>query len=899
MQVRNVKKITVELPAGLVGNLLGSERCSQVKFSFGQCPKGSRVGSFAVAAGAFQTGEFRFTDNVSVSSVYNIVSEPGYPAELAIRYLQRSVYIYVTVVHTAHGERARLTTVGVPPLLETGNIVLTLWGKPGAFNGSGSEAALITDPAGCTAAPAKARVEAESWGDPGHPVSAETTIFKEITGCGTLLSVFKPGIQLSPLVSEAGTTQADSPSGFDGSATVPNTTSFEEKEVPEIRDVSVALPPGLSVSPAAAQGLVGCKERGPEGINLGTTEIGPGGADEGNPEATEYGAGHAGGNGSPYDDAQYHTAPGHCPNASTIGSVEVFTPLLENRCGSEARPCAAGESPAPLQGQVFIAQPKCGGDGQAACAGEDAENGTLFTGYVELSGDGVLIKEHATIGVSQLTGQMTLKLRELPEFPFNEIKIHVHGGPRAPLATPQTCGPATTSAVFTPWSSMNSTEVFSPEPSTFTVDANGAGGACPATWPFSPGFTGGSVVTTAGAFTHFTTTLRRGDREQNATRLSVTPPLGLLAMLSSVSPCPEPQASTGDCPESSLVGHGTAGAGSGTEPFYVTGKVYLTGPYKGAAFGLDVVTPAVAGPFNLGEILVRATINVNPSTAQVTITSDPIPQSRLGIPLRLKALNVTIDRDGFVFNPTNCTQQHLTGTATGDQGATAALSVPFAVTGCASLPLKPVLKVATPGKASKQSGAGLSVTFTSTPGQANIAKVKVDIPRQLPSRLATLQKACTDTVFNQNPAGCPVASVVGSAVLHTPVLKAALTGPIYLVSHGGAAFPDLVIVLQGEGITIELDGTTDIKHGITSETFNAVPDAPFTSFTATFPQGPHSILATNLPAKAKYNLCGQKLNMPTRITGQNNAVISRTTKIAITGCKKPKATKHTKTKKHK
>ena len=308
-------------------------------------------------------------------------------------------------------------------------------------------------------------------------------------------------------------------------------------------------------------------------------------------------------------------------------------------------------------------------------------------------------------------------------------------------------------------------------------------------------------------------------------------------------------------------------------------KVYLTVPYKGAPFGLDVVTPAVAGPFNLGSVVVRARIDVNPSTAQVTITSDPIPQFGLGVPMRLKALNITIDREHFVINRTNCSQLQYTGTATGSQGATASLSVPFAATGCASLPFKPGFKPSTPGKASKRNGAGLTVAFTSASGQANIKSVKVSLPKQLPSRLATLQKACVDTVFNANPATCPAGSVVGRTTLHTPILKGAMTGPIYIVSHGGAAFPDLVIVLQGEGVTIILDGNTDIKHGITTNTFKAIPDAPFTSFTATFPQGPHSILATHVSGTAS----ADRTQHAHRHHRTNNAQVGKNIKVTITG----------------
>jgi len=885
-QVENVKKVTVELPEGMVGNVLSTEHCTQVQLFHGSCPSGSRVGTIAVAAGHFPQGDFQTTTNNStndVYGVYNIASEPGYPAVFGFTYTSQTVYIYATVVHSATGNRVRLTTVGVPPVLLAGAVVLTLWGKPGVFDNEESDAAFITNPTNCSAAPDKARLEVETWESPGVSQVAETTLYKELTGCGTLQAAFTPGLVASPLAGKEGTTQADSPSGFQGTVIVPQTTGFEEDAVPDVKDVSATLPAGVSLSPSGAQGLVGCQETGPDGINMGTSEIGQGGRDLGNPAATEFGAGHAGGNNSPYDDSLYHTAPGHCPKASEIGSLEVFTPLEESRCGGESQAaCEPGESPAPIQGHVYLATPKCGGAGQSECIAQDAEDGTLLSGYAELSGNGVLIKERATIQVDQATGRITVHLKDISDFPFSELKLRVHGGQRAAVATPQVCGTATTTSSFTSWSSS---EPFAPTPSSFTVDADGAGGECPTTWPFSPGFTAGSINTTAGAVTGFTATLTRKDREQDPTSLTVAMPLGLVAMLSNVTPCPEPDAAAGTCPASSLIGHDTAGAGSGSEPYYVHGDVYLTGPYKGAPFGLSVVTPAAAGPFNLGNIVVRSTINVNPATAQVTVASDPIPQTRLGIPLRLKALNITVDRGNFVINPTNCSQQQVAATTTGDQGTTASLSSPFAVTGCVSLPSKPVLKVTLRGHGSKHDGADLTTALSSTSGQANIKSVKLDLPKQLPSRLATLQKACVDTVFNTNPAACPAGSTVGSVTVRTPILKSALTGPAILVSHGGAAFPDLVFVLQGEGVTIDLDGNTDIKHGVTSETFKSAPDAPFTSLIARFPQGPDSILGVNLPKKAKFSFCGEHLTLPLRITAQNNATTVKSIKATITGCK--------------
>jgi hypothetical protein len=258
-----------------------------------------------------------------------------------------------------------------------------------------------------------------------------------------------------------------------------------------------------------------------------------------------------------------------------------------------------------------------------------------------------------------------------------------------------------------------------------------------------------------------------------------------------------------------------------------------------------------------------------------------------------------------MFNPTNCSQEHVTGTITAAQGASASVSSPFAVASCENLPFNPAFSASTAGKASKAAGASLDVKVVSKGGpqpgggEANIRSVKVDLPKQLPSRLTTLHKACLAKIFEANPANCPKESDVGTTTAATPILAHPLTGPAYLVSHGGAAFPDLEIVLQGEGITLILDGNTNIKNGITSSTFRSVPDAPISSFELKLPEGPDSILGTNLPAKAKYSFCGRTLAMPTAITGQNGAEIHESTKIAVTGCPKAKKVRKVKHKKAK
>jgi hypothetical protein len=344
----------------------------------------------------------------------------------------------------------------------------------------------------------------------------------------------------------------------------------------------------------------------------------------------------------------------------------------------------------------------------------------------------------------------------------------------------------------------------------------------------------------------------------------------------------------------------------------------MTGPYEGAPFGLSVVVPAKAGPFDLGTVVVRAKVEVDVHTAQLTVTTDPLPQIVGGVPVNLRLVNVTINRLNFTYNPTDCEPTSVSGTMTGGQGAIAHLESHFQVTNCASLGFKPGFKASTSAKTSRKDGASLHVKLTypkeSIGRDANIALVKVELPKQLPSRLSTLQKACTAAQFESDPAGCPAASIVGHAKATTPILPVPLEGPAYFVSHGGEAFPSLIVVLQGYGVTVDLVGTTFIsKQGITSSTFKTVPDVPVESFELTLPQGPDSALAANadLCSPTKTKLVKKKvtvrskvhghtqkrevtrrvrqavpttLSMPTEFVAQNGVVLHQSTHIQVTGC---------------
>jgi hypothetical protein len=854
------KTTIVDLPLGFVGSALAAPTCPEVSLIHvdtgrAKCPAASVVGEVNIEEGYY----------LARSPIYSVVPEAGYPVEFAFEFDEALFYFRSRVVPSPGGYDL---SVAVPDLQRSttakiSGATVMFYGNPTEFDGSGNGLAMLTNPADCSAGPLSARVEMNSWVDPEDWVSREAAMYAAgpgvgVTGCGSL--VFEPSLEVTP--EEKG---VDSPSGYEVVLRVPQAREVPGVlATPDLRDATVSLPAGVSISPSAADGLEACQETGPEGINIthGWTPTGAQPLDPADPEAMVIG-----------EDGLPHVAAGHCPNGSEVGEVEVVTPLLAE----------------PLHGHVFVAEPLCGGEGQPACTEASATNGELYGLYLEVAGSGIIVKLKGSVSANPVTGQLTTSFRENPEFPFSELKLKLDGGERAPLANPQTGGVFTTSSDLVPWSSPETPDA-SPV-SSFPLSG-------PAVAPFVPGFEAGAVEPVAAGSGAFSTLFARSDGMQDLAGVQVTLPPGLVGLLSEVTLCGEPQAQEGKCGAGSLIGSTTVAAGAGPHPFWETGKVFLTGPYGGAPFGLSVVVPAKAGPFNLGEIVVRAAISINPETTAVTVTSGALPQIVDGVPLRVKTVNVLVDKPGFIVNPTNCGEMSVSGTLAGSQGARVGVSSPFAVEGCKSLGFTPVFSASTAGRASKADGASLDVKVSYPKGgEANIKSVKTTLPLQLPSRLTTLQKACVAAVFEANPALCPAESVVGVARAQSPILPVELKGPAYLVSHGNEKFPNLVIVLQGDGVRVNLVGDTDIKHGITTTTFKSVPDDPVSSFEVFLPQGKYSILGTYLPVKDNYDLCGHKLVMPTEIVGQNGAVIRQNTAIAVTGCKpakKPKTKKNAK-----
>ncbi len=402
-------------------------------------------------------------------------------------------------------------------------------------------------------------------------------------------------------------------------------------------------------------------------------------------------------------------------------------------------------------------------------------------------------------------------------------------------------------------------------------------GCASSTTPFALTQSTSDVPATAGGSSTFTLAIGRADGNQYPKAISTALPLGLVGRIPAVPLCTEAQSAADACPASSQIGTVAAAAGAGEFPYPFSGTVYLTGPTEGAPYGLLIAVPIVAGPFNLGVEYEHAKIEVNPYTARVSVSS-PIPTIRDGVLTRLKALAVTINRQGFMLNPTNCSLQSTNSTLTSTLGATDAVSSGFQPEGCSSLAFKPTFKASTSGKPTKTGGASLETTLSVPSGDANVKSVMVQLPIQLPSRGTTLQKACAAATFEANPTSCSPESVVGTARANTPVLPSKLTGLAYLVGHAGAAFPDLDLVLEANGVRDILVGNTDIKNKITTTTFASTPDVPVTSITVSLPMGPHSALSPY------GSLCTKPLIMPTTVTGQNGVTFKQNTIIKPVNC---------------
>jgi hypothetical protein len=863
------RNLRFTLPPGLVGNVRAVPQCSDLQFAtitaedtVNLCPADSAIG-VAVVSGHDPTPVGYEASNWAIP-VFNLVPGDGEPARFGFEV--EGVPVILRTAVPAGGDYAVQVTVNdVSQAVQILSSQVTLWGTPGDpshdsargweclgdgfwYGGqphqpcpttSESEPkAFLTLPTSCASLP-ESTVAGESWpsGEAQAAALVGQTSYRfpsELTGCESLQ--FDPSLAIAPESQSAST-----PTGLDVNVDMaqPGLLASEGHAESSLKETTVALPQGMALNPAAANGLLACAA-----LQFGSPFSGA--AEERQTQNEAFSPGAA-----------------ECPDAAKVGNVSIATPLLAKE----------------LTGSVYLA----------------AEHTEPFTSPLVLylvaedKGSGIRVKLAGEVEPNPSTGQITTRFKNSPQLPFNALHVHIFGGERASLSTPPRCGGYTTQTSFVPWSAGSPA---SPTAS-FPITTGPGGGPCPSNpLPFSPSLQAGPTSTNAGSFSTFVVRIEHPEGQQALRGITIHLPPGVAAMLSSVSPCPEPSAGQEwQCGPQSLIGHTQSASGLGGEPVELPGQVYLTRGYDGAPFGLLVRTLAKAGPFNLGYVNVRSRIDVNATTAAVTVTTDPGPRGETiptiidGVPVQLKALEVGIDRPAFQFNPTNCSLQQIQATLTGAEGGTQPVSNAFQASNCSALPFAPNFSVSTQAHTSKAGGASLTVRISSTRGQANIAKTVLTLPKSLPARLTTLQKACLAATFETNPATCPEGSVIGYATVHTPVLTRPLIGPAYLVSHGGAAFPDVEFVLQGEGITLILDGQTQIKKGITTSSFNSVPDDPVESFEAVLPEGPHSALA------AYGNLCTTKPTAPTTITGQNGASITHNIRLLVTGCAGVKGSK--------
>lgn len=817
------RDIIVELPPGFIGNPQPFPRCSLAQFGEeadeSECPQDAQVGVVEVRlAGAI--------NGTLIEPIYNMESPGGeivarfgffagpYPALINLRVDPLDYSLTAALEGAAAAAEvisARTTFWGVPasPIhdelrltpAEASNEELPVGGRP-----SGQpEIPFLSNPTDCSLQ-RRLSITAVSYQLPAKP-STLNVPFPQIGGCSKLS--FNPKFSLTPTNPEA-----FAPTGIDAVLEIPQDETPKGLATSTLRSAVVTLPQGMTINPAAADGLAACSV---EQVGFGTTNT------------------------------------SNCPDAAKIGSAEVEVPALERT----------------LHGSVYQRTP---------------EPGHLFRFWLVTDDQGVHLKLPAEIEANPLTGQLTTVFSGIPslggnpQVPFSELRLHVFGGPRAPLATPG-CGTYQTHYEFKPWSGKPANMGNAPMR---IVSGCGKGG-------FAPRLEAGTVSLRAGAFSPFTMTLTRQDGEANPASLSLQLPKGLLAKLAGVALCPEGATVTANCPAASQVGAVAAAAGVGGAPLWIPqpGKaptaVFLAGPYKGAPYSVVARVPAQAGPFDLGNVVTRAGIYVDPEGATATIRTDPLPQFLEGVPIAYRAVHVAIDRPEFTLIPTGCKAKEIGATVISAGGAVATPSVNYQATNCAKLAYSPKLQLALKGATKRSGHPALSATLTQPKGQANTAKTTVLLPASEFIDQDHINNPCTRVQFRADK--CPPLSVLGHVTATTPLLDRPLKGNVYFRSNGGEReLPDIVADLDGQ-IHVTLVGFvdsvpvkgTDVARLRTR--FVNLPDAPVKKFTLKLFGGPKRGLLEN-----SRNLCKTNRRAELSFTAQSGRVLSSNPRIA-TSCK--------------
>jgi hypothetical protein len=886
-----LRDAAVDLPLGFFGNPASASYCSsaiileQVEQSVsGQllCPPGSMVGYAAVGTGV-------------VSPLYNVRPDRGYPAQFAFPAANTT-----TVVSLYATARPRTESYGLTIGSTNANQLSSVRAVDTVFCENGAElsgplaapliecksspapgqASFLTNPVDCSEANPIWKVAIDSWEhsgarDPitGRPELSDpnwktaTTPALPVTECGdpALADQFNATtIATKPLQPGGGATQADQPTGLDVDLDFPqsndptdsNTTlDPETPQAPEPKDITVKLPAGLSISPSSADGLGACSDQ----------------------------ASNPAGDQVHYDNVK----PVSCPDSSKIGSATATSPLLALRDPTDNHIIG----PEPIPGDVYLLAPH---PGDLPVGGGSQEGKFRLLIQLENPGAGVNFKLPGIATADPNTGQLTATFTQNPQLPASHITVSLKEGPRAPLATPVTCGRFDSTSDLVPWSTPETPDAH--PTASFEVKSGPNGTACPASAaarPFAPTLSAGPESSKAGAHSPFVLHIARNDGEGELSSLEATLPKGLGAIFAGVPYCSEAalaaaagrsgkaEQANPTCP-ASRIGTVTVGAGPGADPFYATGSAYLAGPYKGAPLSVAVITPAVAGPFDLGTVVSRNALYVNPETAQGHVVSDPLPTIIDGVPLRLRSIDVNLDRSNFTLNPTNCEPLSVQATIHSSDGATASPTDAFQVGGCKDLGFKPKLKLSLKGKISRRSHPSLRASLTARPGDANIARAQIKLPKSAFLDNAHIGEICTRVQFAAK--ACPAGSIYGYASATTPLLGYPLTGNVYLRSSSHQ-LPDLVVGFTGpssQPIEIELAGKTDSVKGALRNTFEAIPDVPVSKFNLTLFGGKKGLIIMSS------GFCKDP-RASFKFTGQNGMEFDTTPRV---GGKCPKSMRH-------
>ncbi len=826
----NAHDLHVDTPPGFIGNPTAVGECTQAQFTVNGCPSSSQVGRIDVALfpPAFSS---RF-QNLTFS-VYNLSHPRGVITDLGFSLSTIPVHIKASL--DPANRYAIVTEVSnineiLPPFQQK----LTLWGIPA--DPSHDSERCPNSPPGFKECPTDFEPKAflslpsqcdedntwrlhhyDSWQDTGDFGPDITyTMPEKMTDCDK--PRFEPEVEIEPTGK-----QANTPTGIDVHIKVPQNDNPNALATPPVKRTVVTLPEGMSFSPSFADGLQSCSLAQ---IKLFTND------------------------------------PIACPPASRIGEVELSTPLL----------------PKSLTGSMYL-----------AAQGDNPFQSTfaLYMVLEDTEERGTLLKIPGKIDVDPTTGQITTTFDETPQFPFGDLTLKFRSGPRAPLVNPPACGSHTIGVQVSSYAQP--TELIDVS-NTYQVSEGPNGTPCPpdsANRPFSPEFSGGTLNPVAGTYSTFLFRLSRDDSEQELSQVTAVLPPGLVAKLAGIPFCPEAAlgsisaaegAGRGElnnpaCPAASQLGTISAGLGAGPGPNYFGGKVYLAGPYKGAPLSLAVVAPGIAGPFDLGNVVVRAAIRVNPETAQVTAVSDPFPTILQGVILRARDIRLRVDRPETTINPTSCAPMALQGQISGVGGnilTTAddflfTTSHPFQVGSCASLGFKPKLSFRLYGGTKRGGHPRLKAMVRMPAGGANIAKASVALPRSEFLDQSHIGTVCTRVQFAQN--NCPAASVYGKASVKTPLLDEVLSGPIYLRSSENL-LPDLVVAFRGGRVDFNLVGRIDSVRGGIRNTFDLVPDAPVTWAAFDFLGGKKGLLENSR------DLCKHTYRATAKFRAQNGEALT-------------------------